>query len=405
MARTAFTVFDGARTRTGELPANAASKLVAESFRRRTDVDQLIGDQPARWFALAGAWLAVAFSVGFGLFVNSQAQGRDTAFGSALMAMIPHYLVWVLASPPIYRALHMTIEGRNRALWFTMLLGWSLIALAGSTMMSYTSYFMRHDLTPGFSQLIDIYMRRPAGPAFHAMNLSILGLALAAFGAVRGLRLRDHLLWEAAQAELRGAKLETQLADARLQALQAQINPHFVLNSLNAIAGLVQLGDRDRAFDAIGRLGELLQLALRNGTDLNMTFGDEIDFLHRYLQLCELRFDSHFHFDISVPDGLRTRRLPALILQPLIENALRHGMQPPRPLTVSVRAYEKEGSIVIEVEDDGRGIPAARAEVLHVGHGLANVDERLRLFFGDAASLQLEALDSGGTRASITCPA
>jgi len=405
MTRASSTVLDNAAARTAERPALSSPDSVEESLRRRHDVDRLIGDQRQRWIPLTFAWLAVAFSVGFGLFVNFQAQGRDVTFGSTLMAMIPHYLVWILASPPIYRALHMTIEGRNRALWFSMLLGWSLIALAGSTAMSYFSYFVRHDLSPGFNQFVSIYVLPPAGPAFHAMNLSILGLALAAFGAVRGLRLRDQLLWEAAQAELRGAKLVAQLADARLETLQAQINPHFVLNSLNAIAGLVQIGERDRAFDAIGRLGELLQLALRNGTNLDMTLGDEIDFLQRYLKLCELRFGSRFRYCISVPEALRTRRMPALIVQPLIENAVRHGMQAAQPLTVDVRAYERDGAIVIEVEDDGRGISAQSAEVLRVGHGLANVSERLRLFFGDASDLQLEARVPSGTRARIVCPA
>ncbi len=93
---------------------------------------------------------------------------------------------------------------------------------------------------------------------------------------------------------MRGARLEAQLAEARLQALQAQINPHFLLNSLNAIASLVQIGERERASDAIGRLGDLLRIALRNGRDLNVTFGDELDFLHSYLQLCKLRFDVEF---------------------------------------------------------------------------------------------------------------
>jgi signal transduction histidine kinase len=321
------------------------------------------------------------------------------------MAMIPHYFFWVLVSPPLYRALHRTISGANRILWIANLVAWSVIALAGSTAMSFLSYFLRRGLMPDLEQFVSIYILPPAGPAFWAMNFSILLLALTAFAGVRWRRLRDQALWNSARTELRGAKLEAQLAMTRLQVLQAQIHPHFVLNSLNAIAGLVQIGERDRAFDAIGRLGELLQVALRNGTDINMTLGEEIDFLQRYLKLCELRFESQFHYSVSVPDALRTRRMPALIVQPLIENALRHGMQPPRPLTVNLRAYECDGSIVIEVEDDGNGISVESAEILRAGHGLANVAERLQLFFGDAASLRLEPLASRGTRATITCPA
>ncbi len=366
-----------------------------------TDVERLIGDRPTRWLTVAGAWLAVAFSTGFGLYVNYRAQGRDGSFVSSLMAMLPHYFFWVLVSPALYRSLHKTIEGINRMLWLAILVFWSLVALAGSTAMSYFSYVIRHDLDPTLGKLINLYFLPPAGPAYWAMNLSILLLAFVAFAAVRGLRLRDQALWSAAQTELRGAKLEAQLADARLQALQAQINPHFLLNSLNAIAGLVQIGERDRAFDAIAMLGELLQMALRNGRDLSVTLGDEMDFLKRYLMLCKLRFDSRFHYCVSVPESLRERRVPALIVQPLIENAIRHGMQPPRTLNVDIRAYEQNSTIVIEVEDDGRGISADAAAVLPAGHGLANVHERLRLCFGDAGDLHLEARHPQGTRARI----
>jgi signal transduction histidine kinase len=379
-------------------PASGASEAARPVH---TDVDQLIGVHPRRWLGLAGAWLTVAFSVGFGLFVNYQAQGRGISFGSTLMAMIPHYSFWVLVSPALYRSLHMTIQGRNRALWLSMLFGWSAIALAGSTAMSYFSYVIRHDLEPTLERLIGIYVLPPAGPSYWAMNLSILALALVAFAAVRNQRLRDQALWSAARTELGLARLEAQLADARLQALQAQMNPHFMLNSLNAIAGLVQIGDRDRAFDAIARLGELMQMALQNGRGLHMTLGDEVDFLQRYLKLCKLRFDSCFNYFVSVPESLRSRRIPGLMVQPLIENAIRHGMEPPRALNVEIRAYARGPATVIEVEDDGRGIAAAGGHDLPAGHGLANIRERLQLCFGAAGQLSVEPRVPRGTRARI----
>ncbi len=281
-----------------------------------------------------------------------------------------------------------------------MLLAWSGIALAGSTAASYFSYVIRHDLPPTFQQLFDVYFLPPAGPAFWAMNFSILAIALAAFAAVRNHRLRLQALWDAAQTELRGARLEAQLADARLQALQAQINPHFLLNSLNAIASLVQIGERDRAFDAIGRLGELLRMALRSSSDLNVTLGDEINFLQSYLKLCKLRFESQFQYCVSMPEGLGERRVPALIVQPLIENSIRHGMVSSRALNVDVRVYARNGGVVIEVEDDGDGIDDGIV-VLPAGHGLANVAERLRLCFGAAGVLSLEPRAAGGTVARI----
>jgi signal transduction histidine kinase len=382
-----------------ERPAPAPAGVAAPAGER--DAERLIGERLTRWWVLAGAWLAMAVSVGFGLYVNYRAQGLDITFTSTLMAMIPHYLFWVLMSPPLYRALHRTISGPSRVLWTSMLAAWSAIALTGSTAMSYLSYIVRHDLPATFEQLFDVYFLPPAGPPFWAMNFSILAIALAAFAAVRSHRLRLEALWDAAQTELRGARLEAQLAEAQLLALQAQINPHFLLNSLNAIASLVQVGERDRAFDAIGRLGELLRMALKSGRDPSATLAEEMDFLESYLKLCKLRFESKFRYCISMPEGLGGRRVPALIVQPLIENSIKHGMDGSRALSVDVRVYERGPELVIEVEDDGRGVSPGQSARLSAGHGLANVAERLRLSFGDRGRLILEPRLPRGTRAQI----
>jgi hypothetical protein len=365
------------------------------------DAERLIGVHLARWWVLAGAWLAMALSVGFGLYVNYRAQGLDTTFIDTLMAMIPHYLFWVLVSPPLYRALHRTISGPRRVLWTSTLIAWSGVALTGSTAMSYFSYIIRHRLPPTFEQLFNVYFLPPAGPPFWAMNFSILAIALTAFAAVRSHRLRLQASWDAAQTELRGARLEAQLAEARLLALQAQINPHFLLNSLNAIASLVQIGERDRAFDAIGRLGELLRMALRGGRDLNVPLAEEMSFLRSYLKLCKLRFDARFRYVVSMPEDLGRRRVPALIVQPLIENSIRHGMDSTRPLNVDVRVYARAAEMVIEVEDDGRGVASGGTAGLPAGHGLANVAERLRLCYGDAGRLELVPREPRGTLARI----
>jgi LytS/YehU family sensor histidine kinase len=142
-------------------------------------------------------------------------------------------------------------------------------------------------------------------------------------------------------------------------------------------------------------------MALRSGRDLNVTLRDEINFLHSYLKLCKLRFESQFRYCVSMPESLGERRVPALIVQPLIENSIRHGMVSSRALNVDVRVYAQNGGVVIEVEDDGNGIDSRRRAALPSGHGLANVAERLRLSFGEAGVLGLEPSATGGTVARI----
>jgi len=382
---------------TGAVPAHPLQGVPDATDDR--DAERLVGARTSRWWVLAGSWFAVALSVALGLYVNYEAQGLEIGFGTVLMAMIPHYCVWVLVSPPLYRALHRTLSRPGRLLGGSMLVAWSGIALAGSTAMSYFSYVVRHDLQPTFARLFDVYFLPPTGPAFWAMNFSILATALTAFAAVRSHRLRLQALWGAAQSELRHARLEAQLAETRLAALQAQINPHFLLNSLNAIASLVQVGERERAFDAIGRVGELLRMALRGGRDLTVSLAEEVEFLRSYLKLCELRFESKFTWCLSMPESLGARRVPALIVQPLIENCIKHAMDGDRPLHVDVRVYQRGTGLVIEVEDDGRGFAPAPGAAR--GHGLANVAERLRLGFEPAARLSLEPRAPRGTLARI----
>jgi hypothetical protein len=377
--------------------APAADEMPAGS----RDVERLIGNRHSRWWVLAGAWLATAVSVAFGLYVNDEAQGRSGPFLDTLMTMMPHYCFWVLVSPPLYRSLHRTISGPARPAWAATLIAWSVVALTGSTAMSYISYVVRHSIAPTLELLVHTYILPPTGPAYWAMNFTILAIALGAFAAVRTNRLRLQAQWDAAQTELRGARLEAQLAEARLFALQAEINPHFLLNSLNAIASLVQDGERDRAFDAIGRLGELLRVALHAGHNPNVPLAEEMRFLHSYLELCKLRFDGQLRYGVSMPDALGARRLPALIVQPLIENAVRHGMEPGRVLSVGVRAFARDREVVIEVEDDGRGIAPETAARPPRGRGLTNVAERLRLSFGTAGHLSLEPRSPRGTVARI----
>ena len=171
-----------------------------------------------RWWSLSGTWLAVAFSVAFGLYVDSGAQGLEVSFIDTLMAILPHYLFWVPVSPAIYRALHKTIGGPHRVLWTSMLAAWSAIALAGPTAMS---FWLRHPPRSRTAIGSLSTLSPPAGgPAFWAM-VPHPRVALAAFAAIRRHRLRLAAIWNAAQTELRGARLEAQLAEAPARAAGA----------------------------------------------------------------------------------------------------------------------------------------------------------------------------------------
>jgi LytS/YehU family sensor histidine kinase len=307
----------------------------------------------------------------------------------------------MLVSPAIYRALYELVEGTRRAAAALLLAAWSVIGIGTSTLLCYLGIALRDDATPTPGSLFTLFVAPPMGPAYQAMNTSILLIALAAFGILLAQRQRARARWDAVQASLRDAELERRLAEVRLQALQSRINPHFLLNSLNAIAGYVQSGRPDEAFDTVARLGTLLQSALRQGEMRDIPLGEEFDFAERYAQLLEMRHGTRFRCRFTIPDALCAIRVPALIIQPLIENAVRHGMRAGQPLHVDVRAYEQGRSIVIEVEDDGLGLAPGATQALPAGHGLANVAERLKLVFGDNAVLVLDSRPPRGSRVQL----
>lgn len=202
--------------------------------------------------------------------------------------------------------------------------------------------------------------------------------------------------------ELQASRLETQLAQAQLQVLRMQLQPHFLFNTLNAIAALmhkdVRLADK-----MIVRLGELLRATLEDPGHQEGTLRQELDFLRPYLEIEQARLGPRLTIEIDVPVELLDARLPYLIAQPLVENSIRHGLsRRVGPCSLRIRASRNGGQLIIEVMDNGVGLPAAGA--LREGIGLSNTRARLRGLYGDEASLALDSDPDQGVVATVTLP-
>ena len=178
---------------------------------------------------------------------------------------------------------------------------------------------------------------------------------------------------------LQAAELEKRLTEARLQALQMQLNPHFLFNTLHAISALmhkdVELADR-----MIVRLSELLRYALESTHEQEVTLEQEMHFLERYLEIERTRFGERLQIVTQLaPETLRAK-IPNLLLQPLIENAIQHGIEPhARPGVVEIAAERQDGRLVVRVRDNGNGLPAGRT--FKEGVGLANCRARLEQLY------------------------
>jgi signal transduction histidine kinase len=212
-------------------------------------------------------------------------------------------------------------------------------------------------------------------------------------------RLRQH--------ELHTAHLETQLAEARLAALRMQINPHFLFNALNSISTLVREIRTKEAVKALSELGSLLRTTL----DESLTKGDvsllrdELAFLDRYIALEQLRFHERLLVMRDIEPDVAEALVPTLILQPLVENAIKHGIggRIEAGLLI-ITAHKRNGKLVVSIEDDGAGLPPHWSERPRYGVGLSNVRERLQTLYADRATLALEPRTPTGTKVTLAIP-
>ncbi len=197
----------------------------------------------------------------------------------------------------------------------------------------------------------------------------------------------------------RSAQLEASLADARLHALELQLQPHFLFNTMNSISALVRNGRNDEAVSMMAGLSDLLRYTLDHAGEQHVALEDELAILRRYLEIQHSRFPDRMSFAIDLAPEVRRAAIPTLLLQPLAENAVRHGIAlSASPGVVEVRAFRDDGRLVIEVFNSGAlGSPSSR------GVGVRNTRERLQTLYGDQARFDL-AEDAGGVRASLSIP-
>jgi signal transduction histidine kinase len=205
---------------------------------------------------------------------------------------------------------------------------------------------------------------------------------------------------EAERLEARAESLEAQLTEARLEALRMQLNPHFLFNTLHAVSTLV---DRDPGGvrRMIARLSELLRHVLDEDAPQEVPLSQELDFLEDYLEIQSIRFQGDLDTTIDVPSALHEAQVPNLILQPIVENAIRHGASQVRGIgRIEIRARRDGDALVLTVADNGPGLPDNPGN----GLGLRNVQARLQELYGTEQSLTLTSGDDEGTRATLTLP-
>lgn len=207
------------------------------------------------------------------------------------------------------------------------------------------------------------------------------------------------------ERERRAAELEARLASAKLQALRMQINPHFLFNTLNSIAALVYVNPR-AADEMLGDLSALLRRSLDSMEEQEVPLAQELEFIGGYISIEQKRFGERLRVEQSVPDELMKALVPALILQPLVENAIRHGIEPQRGQgLISIEAKQEDKHLHLIVRDNGRGSPGADLNSsARRGIGLANTQARLQGLYGQDQRFSFEWAEPQGCRVDIHLP-
>lgn len=206
------------------------------------------------------------------------------------------------------------------------------------------------------------------------------------------------------EREYRAAELETHLAQARLQALRTQLHPHFLFNTLNGIAALIYENPK-AAHRMLARLSELLRMSLQNAGGAEVTLRGELEFSRRYLELEQIRLGDRLTVELDIATDTLDAFVPNLLLQPLLENAIKHAIAPfSRPGHLWVWARRENETLHLRVRDDGPGLMESRDERERLGIGLSNTRARLRELYGQEHRFELKNGESGGLAIGITIP-
>lgn len=349
----------------------------------------------SRGLVLIAFWTLVGLAFAEQFYLSSALLGRTVTWAQAVTYSLGDWYVWAVLSVPIVRFARRFPPERGQA-WRTV-----GVHLAAALAFSFVYVALRSVVGQLHSRFIDEPVAisevfRPLLVKTFPFNLLIYGVIVSVSHAIDYYR-KYH------ERTVHALELEKHLAEARLESLLRQLKPHFLFNTLNGIASLmhrdVQAADR-----MVVRLSELLRLTMHRSNEPLATVRDEIAFIEKYLEIERLRFSDRLSVAIAVDPAALDARLPSLIVQPLVENAIRHGLEPHvRPGRIAIAVQRLPDTLVVSVRDNGAGMPPGGFK--REGIGLGNTRARLRQMYGEGHRFELVNCPEGGLEVRLTLPA
>jgi two-component system, LytTR family, sensor kinase len=320
---------------------------------------------------------------------------RYWAVNISISALLTPLVVWAGRRFPLERAQ----LPRLMALHLALSVAWSLARILLEAMV-HLSWDTVWPIAPDLTLQKEITLLLIFG--FHS-GVVAYWVVLIIHAALRNYGRLQETQQAALRSELRASQLEAQIAQARLGALKAQLQPHFLFNTLNAIVVLVRQQKGRLAEETLGRFSDLLRAVLADMDAQEVSLARELEYLRLYLSIEQLRFSDRLRVEIAVDPELLDAAVPHMALQPLVENAIKHGIGTRvTPGVIEIRAERAGDALRIAVRDDGPGFDSPGAPGLRLG--LANTRARLRQLYGERAELRCGSGADGGALVSLIIP-
>ncbi|WP_158823490.1 sensor histidine kinase [Granulicella sp. S156] len=350
------------------------------------------------WIWIAAIWFGFGLVDAIQTVFAMRSEGMHHAWVKLFVTTVISWLPWALATPLV-----LSLGRRFPPLKLRPFVTW-LVHAATCTSIGLIFAAWATYLIGLFNPYA--YPSGP-GPFLHPwLDKSCNGI-LSSLVLYAAVLTTGHMLDSKARLALQQtetARLNEQLSKSQLNALRQQIEPHFLFNTLNAIAGLVREKRNDAAVSMIAGLSDFLRRVLEGSTQHQVPLSEELEFTQKYLDIQKVRFAERLQFSVDIPRELYPAQVPSLILQPMVENAVKHGIaKRAQGGTIHIAASHSNDRLTLSVCNDGPNLPPDW-EIARSGIGISNVRTRLQSLYGDAFELNLRNQKTGGVEVSVSLP-
>lgn len=339
-----------------------------------------------RFFIVFAVATVIGLVSGSQSFISEMSEADGYTLGHAMIMQMPGIYLWAAFVPLIWYLLKH--HRRRYLLHFVAAIVTSVVYGA---ILIWFMHIIGHGYPSDHRFFAHFLVELRYSGLVHFFTYVVIAVALLGLQSYRELRDR----------EVESSQLAEQLAQAQLSALRMQIHPHFLFNALNAVNMLIRADEKTRAVQAVTGLSELLRHVIDGEPLQEVRLQDEINFLDRYLNIEAVRFGDRLQVHKSIAPDAQAALVPNLVLQPIVENSIRHGISEKRDAgRIEIVAQRENGRLLLRVEDDGVGIGTSHEERV----GLSNTRARLQKLYGANQELRLEPRAGGGTIATISIP-